>query len=933
MTIRDYDRVRPSTALAPVHTLCHAPFTVMDLGPQGQVTTCNHFHRFIGNLNTNSWLEIFRGEDWTRLRQNMLDYKISESDCRHCSRQIRSGHPGNAFAQEHFDAYPAQTASPKYPTVIIFRLSNVCNLMCVMCNGTLSHRIRKEREKLPPLPPPPYDEKFFQEMEETLPNVRYVEFYGGEPFLVKEHLRILDILEKTGAKTEIYVNTNGTAITPRIKGYIERLNFVKIAVSVDAIHEDIHARQRVGIHHDVCMENLKWMLDLRARKKIWIGLNTTETRFNWYHLPVMYDWAADHDVYVHINTCLHPSDTTIYDLPTEEIEYIGDFFARWKSRLGSRLDVRGNRQSYGHLEAMVQDELHARRSGKKRPNPYPTDRDPIHGGLMWVPELRRAPIATPQDALVEIERIQQFGAWDFALRVARSWMEAIPPEEPGWSALIPVLEELRVRAEPLAAEFARRRTEDDHRRTLRAAWKLEQQGRFAEVLASLVDIPNDSEHHGSAELLRARALRRSGRLDEARSALDSVFPLRPTDPMVFVELAWLSADNNEVESGLMHARRARSLVEGTEDRDGTTAWAHVLGHLAVRAGLEQDLNEAVAAVEKVSPNSGVATELRYAVERFDEVRDRFTLASAEVLERAGRFDEALALLDTLLPDSAVRYEIDVLRARCLRRARRFDPSEAILEAVCHATPGRPDAWVERAWLAYDRADLDRGSEFAERACRLGGESVAAFHVAAVMAVARGDGDAIAAALGHVFRLRSRPNDAHPDGPIADALERKLLAEAWGHESRGEYREAEACAERVHPRSPRRREALAIRSRSQRRRGEEAAAFRTLALSFAIEPVQFEGLIELAWAFLALNRLESGLAIARFLRDRSVEAGQPLGVVSWAHPLGILAASSGDSELRESALAALQSVAASEHDAASAIDVIRSHSGITEFRPR
>lgn len=910
MTIAEYDAKRPAKALSPVHTLCHAPFAVMDLGPQGQVTTCNHFHRFIGNLHTQSWLDIFRGEDWSRLRRNMLDYKISEMDCRHCSRQIRSGHPGNAFAQEHFDGYPAVTTTPQYPTVIIFRLSNVCNLMCVMCNGTLSHRIRKERENLPPLPPPPYDEKFFQEMEETLPHVKYVEFYGGEPFLVKEHLRILDIIEKTGAKTEIYVNTNATSFTPRVKEYIEKLNFVKVAASVDAIHDDIHGRQRVGIKHDVCMENVRWLLELRKRKNIWIGLNTTETRFNWYHLPVMYEWAAERDVYVHINTCLHPSDTTIYDLPTEEIAYIDDYFERWKHRLGAKLEVRGNRQSYGHLQAMVRDELSSRHNGSKRPNPYPTDRDPIHGGMMWVPELRRSPIATPAEARAEIAKVQEFAAWDFAHRMAQTWLRALADSTDSWAELRPELEALESKAAPLATAAAKQRAQEEQRRVLRTASGLEQAGKYEQALASLCGIGEESPHFGAAELLRARILRRTGALDRAADALQRAFARQPTDAATFVELAWLSFDTGDIEAGRTHARRARDLAGADPERGIVAAWAHALGALALRAGDKIEAQSALRALEQVNPSAPITHEMREAVDNFDTVRARLAIESAWRLERAGRFEDAIKALSALPAEGPLAYEAAIPHARALRRSGHHERARHLLEQAANAQPMRPEALVEMAWMAYDANRLDAGLELARHASTLGGSKKAWAHVMAVLAVAAGHSEAACEALAQLHDGSKLPSRHHPEGELADQRDRDAVARAWQHEGRSEYAECEQCIESVGNHSPHRLEALVVRARIQRRRGDLVAARRTLALALAIAPVQLEALIELAWMGLD-HDVPGGLRFAQRAMELSLANQNPLGVVTWAYPLGRLAAASGDRAALDLALSQLSAVSQQE----------------------
>ncbi len=905
LTIADYDATRPASALRDVHTLCHAPFVVMDLGPQGQVTTCNHFHRFIGNLNTSSWLDIFRSEDWNRLRQNMLDYRISEMDCRHCARQIRSGNPHNAFAQEHFDPFPATTADPRYPTVIIFRLSNVCNLMCVMCNGTLSHRIRNEREKLPPLPPPPYGEQFFKEMEETLPHVRYVEFYGGEPFLVKEHLRILDILEKTGAKTQIYVNTNGTAITPKIKGYIERLNFIKIAVSVDAIYEEIHARQRIGIKHDVCMQNLQWLLDLRNRKKLWVGLNTTETRFNWYHLPVMYQWAARKFVYIHINTCLHPSDTTLYDLPTEELSYIDDYFARWRERLANELPVAGNEQSYSHLQAMVRDELSARREGKKRPNPYPTDRDPIHGGLMSVPELRRLPIDTPATARAELHHAETHGAWDLVMRMAQTWRDDIlaQPATDEWTRLLPQIEDLITRAQPLAAKFTAARRAQNDQRTIREAWKLEHQGRFADALETLSDVDEESLHRGHAGVLRSRLLRRMGQLTRAREAIEGAFASLPTDPSTFVELAWLSFDEGDAEAGLGFARRARSLTE-PEDLAGTAAWAHALGSLAILRGDASDATDALTALEQAQPEGPIVSELRSALQDMDKAREEIAINRAWRLERSGDFDAALATLDAIGPLPKDPYSAAIPRARALRRAGRLPQAQEVLDRALEQAAGRSEGHVEYAWLCHDANRHEEGLLHARLAMAKSSDLIPAAHALACLAILTHGAEEATRALSTIHErlgLVSFANEATSD-------DREIVAEAWRLDAAGEHTRIPSVVEAIAISSPLHLEALTLRARAYRRMGDLDASLRTLAYSVAVQPVQLDALIELAWHYYEQKEFAIGLPYALRARALSMRHENPFGVVGWAHPLGLLAAGVTDGTSAKLALDALQQVA-------------------------
>ncbi len=303
-------------------------------------------------------------QDLQRMRADFENYVLDEHNCPHCVRQCRSGGGSsrNVFATEQFDAYAHDDRRPPYPKRVIFRLRNTCNLACAMCDGWTSSRIRKERDNLPATPSM-YDEGFFAEMREIIPHLEHVEFYGGEPFLVEEHLRILDMMRELRAKCTIYVNTNTTAFHPRAKRAIEELNFVEFAVSMDALHGDLHGEIRRGLQAAPYIKNFDYLLELRERKGTRVMLNVTEHRLNWFELPEIFRFAEKHHVYLHINTCIHPHNVTLYTLPTDQLRYVLAFFEEeGKALLGDYPNL-SNKRGYEHLMALVRDELSQRKPG------------------------------------------------------------------------------------------------------------------------------------------------------------------------------------------------------------------------------------------------------------------------------------------------------------------------------------------------------------------------------------------------------------------------------------------------------------------------------------------------------------------------------------------------------------------------------------------
>jgi MoaA/NifB/PqqE/SkfB family radical SAM enzyme len=401
-TIADYDNSRPDISKRTLRAVCYAPFLSMDFDATGAVRICNHSHTVIANLSEDtSIIEIWRGETYRRYRAEMQDYVLDENNCRHCVRQCTAGSGSHVFAVEQFDAWAYDDFAPSYPKRLIFRLNSTCNLACVMCDGLTSSRIRKERDKLPATQSM-YGERFFKEMEDILPHVDHVEFYGGEPFLVKEHLRIFDILRKVEAKCTIYVNTNAMSLHPKAKQFLEELNFKTIAISMDAVHEELHREIRHGLRSELFYKNIDYFLDLRKRRGIEVMLNVTEHRKNWFELPEVFRFAENKRLYLHINTCIHPHNVTLYTLPSEQLKYVLTFLEKERGEILRDYPRFSNLVSYNFLLSLIRGEVDSRQSDWQ---PVISNRNEFCDGFLAAPIPGLKPFETPDKVSREVERI------------------------------------------------------------------------------------------------------------------------------------------------------------------------------------------------------------------------------------------------------------------------------------------------------------------------------------------------------------------------------------------------------------------------------------------------------------------------------------------------------------------------------------------------
>jgi len=229
-----------------------------------------------------------------------------------------------------------------------------------------------------------------------------LEFYGGEPFLVQEHVRIFEILARLNARCTIYVNTNAVSLHPKAKRFLETLNFKTVAVSMDAVDPELHAEIRTGLRSDLFFDNIDYLLDLSRRKGLVVMLNVTEHRKNWFQLPEVFRFAEEKHVYLHINTCIHPYNVTLYSLPTDQLRYVLTFLEEERALLIDQYPRMSNVASYDFLLTLIRGELESRGADWKPPGgPLNLASD----GHLAAPRPGVAPFAAPARVAREAQRI------------------------------------------------------------------------------------------------------------------------------------------------------------------------------------------------------------------------------------------------------------------------------------------------------------------------------------------------------------------------------------------------------------------------------------------------------------------------------------------------------------------------------------------------
>jgi len=344
--IAEYDKSR-NIADKPVRSICYAAHMNLFFSMDGSVRSCCWNRQPLGNVQSQTLDEIWEGAQVRLLRRALENYDLSLG-CVFCDEQTKDGWTTNAVMRG-FDQFKVTGADPQWPQRMEFSISNVCNLECVMCNGTFSSAIRAHREKLPPAKSV-YSDEFLLSLRKYLPHLFRAKFLGGEPFLIPEYYRIWEMMVEVAPKAKCHITTNGTQFNSRVEAFMEKLDF-SFAVSLDGATKKTVESIRVHADFDKQMAILKRFRDYTRARKTDLSLTFCFMRQNWHEFGEFCLFADSWDCNVGINTVNQPREMSVNNLPPDELRKIVSAMEAQASSLDSQLK-RNRRPWFGELERL-----------------------------------------------------------------------------------------------------------------------------------------------------------------------------------------------------------------------------------------------------------------------------------------------------------------------------------------------------------------------------------------------------------------------------------------------------------------------------------------------------------------------------------------------------------------------------------------------------
>lgn len=264
------------------------------------------------DLNETNLTEIYKSEYMQQLRQQFRQ-GAKPATCNRCWDEEASGRTSkrqhSQIRLKHLvDKVDYANDLPDQLWFVDLKLGNICNLKCRICGSwSSSNWAIEEIAYLPGIDKkqhlaykylkqgmwPRKTQTFWDNMRELIPNIEYMEFTGGEPFMIEEHFELLRFAVKTGhAKhIDIHYNTNGTQ-WPGAEDVWKEFRLVEVAFSVDNVGSRFEY-ERYGAKWDEVNANIDRFHALRdSSKKFWTQLCLTVNIQNIYYLDELINWAT-----------------------------------------------------------------------------------------------------------------------------------------------------------------------------------------------------------------------------------------------------------------------------------------------------------------------------------------------------------------------------------------------------------------------------------------------------------------------------------------------------------------------------------------------------------------------------------------------------------------------------------------------------------------
>lgn len=307
----------------------------LEMRPSGHLATCCRAKELLKktdtdafSLNTDSFLDAWSSDHMNDIRSSLLN-GVKHPSCSVCWENEAAGciSERHKFNKRYGTAQTTPSPTPKSYDV---KMGSTCNLKCRICGYHSSFNWAKENEAVYGMPAKDYrfdwpqrNTEFWNEIENGIEHIDHLEIYGGEPLMIKEHIRFLKTCVEKGVAPNITLqySTNGTLYHPELAEEIwPHFQRVNLGLSID----DIGARfeyQRHPANWQKLVENIE---RLKAVPKVALVNSSTVSIFNVLYISELIKWTRQIGISLWLNILREPNYLAICNFSDEHKALIKD---------------------------------------------------------------------------------------------------------------------------------------------------------------------------------------------------------------------------------------------------------------------------------------------------------------------------------------------------------------------------------------------------------------------------------------------------------------------------------------------------------------------------------------------------------------------------------------------------------------------------------
>lgn len=283
------------------------------------------------NVRTDSFQDIVNSEDSKKIRDDLKN-GIKNTACQYCWKEEEAGKISKRLRDNKTYNHLLEIDQDG-PRLFDISMGTTCNIKCRTCGPFNSSFWNDEWKAAGYFKGS--DEKyktfilehnhsfdddslFWKEFQNNLHNVDHIDFYGGEPFLVKKQWEIMEFaIDKGFAKNiTVHYNTNGTLWDDKKFEVLNKFKKVYIDFSIDGINDQLTYIRYPADWNTVLQNFLKVLEISKKDDRFHCSICCTVSTLNVYYIDEIMKFFDNYTKNLYLNLVHGPTHLCIVNIPT-----------------------------------------------------------------------------------------------------------------------------------------------------------------------------------------------------------------------------------------------------------------------------------------------------------------------------------------------------------------------------------------------------------------------------------------------------------------------------------------------------------------------------------------------------------------------------------------------------------------------------------------